>query len=134
MSYQQIAPRTTRETLDFVRHELQMEDRHDIGTTGEPAFAALASNLGAPWEVGGFYLTPFGEVQLYGVVKSTSGLPAPLFTLPTGYRPRGDRIFVSDGGGLFQRVVVTAAGLVSITVGNPASCTLEECRFRVVDR
>lgn len=59
---------------------------HQVGTTGQPAFAHGWVNWGSPNFPAGFWKDPFGFVHLQGVIKSgTVGSSA--FTLPPGLWP-----------------------------------------------
>jgi hypothetical protein len=142
MSYQQIAPRTTRETLDFVRHELAMEARHDVGAAGEPAFKNNWANFGGGYETAGFYMTPFGEVVVYGMVANAVNAGAGggvIFTLPAGYAPRAVEQFwaYSNTAGLAVITQVNPNGDVIRALGGAvaeAAYRLFGIRFRVADR
>jgi hypothetical protein len=54
-----------------------------------------------------------GRVILRGTVKRTAGGGNNIFTLPAGYRPTKQEIFICQGVGGAIRVDVSAAGVVS---------------------
>lgn len=91
---------------------------HLVGAAGEPALSAGWSWYGAPFGRPRFALTHDNAVLVSGLVaKSTAPTPGEvIFTLPTGYRPDANRIFVcpcsSSGAEGSCRVDVTPAGNV----------------------
>ena len=62
---------------------------HEVGTSGEPAFATGWTSLGSGFGGVGFRRTLDGHLELTGLADYTSTSAAPLlvFTLPEGYRP-----------------------------------------------
>lgn len=63
---------------------------HNVGSAGEPAFAAGASNQGAAGnDVCAFRKDPFGKVQVRGTVVVAAAAGSPIFTLPPGYQKGG---------------------------------------------
>lgn len=69
---------------------------HEVGAIGEPAFANSWVNFGTDHATAAFRIDQEGWVHLKGLVKSgTSGNP--IFTLPSGYRPRFTQRFVMAG-------------------------------------
>lgn len=81
----------------------QVEEWHEIGGSGEPAFENSWANAGGAYETAAFYKDPFGRVHMKGRI-GTGSAGTTAFTLPTKYRPAGT---IQCGS-----IVITAAGLV----------------------
>lgn len=63
-----------------------IEDWHEVGDPGEPAFENGWTNYGSGWQTVAFRKDSIGRVFLKGLAKDgTSG--STIFTLPVGYRP-----------------------------------------------
>jgi hypothetical protein len=59
---------------------------HEIGASGEPAFAGgWVNEAPGTSPTAAFYKDPFGNVHLKGLISS--GIDDTVFTLPVGYRP-----------------------------------------------
>jgi hypothetical protein len=64
-----------------------VEAWHEVGTSGEPAFATGWQNFNAPVTTAAFYKDPFGVVHLKGWVSGNTSTGTIIFTLPESYRP-----------------------------------------------
>jgi hypothetical protein len=106
---------------------------HTVGGSGEPAFAAGWSNYGAPFSVAAFFKDFSGVVHLKGLVKKSSAVVAneAIFTLPVGYRPAEQALFMAISNQALGRVDVATNGQVQVGVGNNAWVSLEGMSFRV---
>lgn len=81
---------------------LTVEDWHNVGDVGEPAFGTNWRNdtAGSGYADCSFYKDGLGIVRLQGAVEYTAGTGAGtvVFTLPAGYRPEATK---------FKTVIVT---------------------------
>jgi hypothetical protein len=104
-------------TLEVLAH------RHVINLDPEawqaPVFQNAWADLGGAWQVAEFRFV--GDlVEIRGVIAGgTIGLAA--FTLPVGYRPPADLVFAASSNGAFGSFTITAAGVVTPTVGSAVS-------------
>jgi len=107
----------------------QVEEWHEIGTSGEPAFENSWVNFSAADATAAFYKDPFGMVYVKGMVKTgTIGLA--VFTLPVGYRPTLSRNYATVSNNAFGRLLVDHTnGQVSVQVGSSLWAAIN-CRFR----
>lgn len=104
------------------------EQTHYVGGTNEPTFQTGWSNFGAGFEEAGFYKDPSGRVHLTGFVRAGAGL---IFTLPTGYRPKGREAFVVlDGLDSAGRVDVKTNGDVLYVSGNTTYFQISGISYR----
>jgi hypothetical protein len=102
---------------------------HVIGTAGEPGFGdACWVNLAGGFNTVAFYKDPTGVVHLRGVVMNscpfTVALPlgiGPVFTLPVGYRPPAEELFLTERNDGPGRLDVQADGKLVATGGSLAS-------------
>jgi hypothetical protein len=86
-------------------------------------------NYGSVYAPAGFYKDPLGIVHLRGGVKSgTIGLN--VFTLPVGYRPAFDLVFVTSSNALQGQAVVKANGDIALMIGSSVSFYLDHISFR----
>lgn len=90
-----------------------------VSGTGAPAF----ENSWVNYDTGANSLARFridddGVVHMTGVVKSGSGIPTAIFTLPPGYRPDGKLSFSCASNGAFGYFSVATTGIVTAEVGN----------------
>jgi hypothetical protein len=91
------------------------EQAHVLGAEGEPEFAAGAGESGGiPTS---FFKDGFGIVHLAGEIE-TGTPPAPIFTLPVGYRPGFQSCFAAPAFTVAielrtNRVCITASGAVN---------------------
>ena len=70
-----------------------LEDRHYIGTAGEPAFQNGFVNWGAPYGNAAYYKDAQGFVHLEGLIKGGPDVDDQLiFTLPSGYTPSQQKL------------------------------------------
>ena len=112
-----------------------IEDWHNIGAAGEPAFQGtwVANGTQPSYNPPGFRKRPDGVVELRGSVKSGT-LNTTVFTLPVGYRPvNGIRISTQAHNGtavVAGMIYVDAAtGNVQIYGSTNADCGLEDVEF-----
>lgn len=78
-----------------------------------------------------YYKDHFGVVHLNGIADGTSKTGDVIFTLPVGYRPLEDHMFLSIGGSdSLGRVDVQADGDVVRLLGTTGSLTLNGASFR----
>ena len=70
-------------------------------------------------------------VYLRGTIKSGT-IAAAAFTLPAGYRPHIQQIFISDSNNLIGRVTVGTSGNVIPQIGSNAYYTLDGICFSAV--
>lgn len=82
--------------LDYFDIETWHEFGASTGTTADPGnFSNSWTNLGSNWETAGYRKMPDGSVWLKGVVyNGTLSDGTIMATLPTGYRPSKDKIFM----------------------------------------
>jgi hypothetical protein len=74
------------------------------------------ANLGAPFANAGYYLDELGIVHLRGVVNGgvASGV-LPVFTLPAGFRPDTQILFIVYAGGGARMDISTAGDVLLVT-------------------
>lgn len=111
----------------------QVDRRHEVGASGEPAFSGAWTNYGGSNEVASFYRDPFGRVHLAGLVKSGAA-GTTIFSLPGGYRPRARESFLiltGNPGDALGRVDVAANGDVIHVSGGTSYVQLNGISFRV---
>lgn len=107
-----------------------VEDWHEIGAGGEPAFANSWTNYGGGFNTAAFYKDSFEVVRLKGMIKSGT-VGAAAFTLPAGYLPVGTTLFSSVSNGSTGRVDVFTNGIVvPTTPTSNAWVTLDGMTFR----
>lgn len=110
---------------------LEIEDWHEVGATGEPAFENSWVNFGSSATVAAFYKDPFGMVHIKGQVAGGT-LDASIFTLPTGYRPSENYRFAtmqSSTGSV--RLVVQTDGSVHTGGATVNTSQTINCSFRL---
>jgi len=92
------------------------EKRHQVGAAGEPAFQNSWTNYDpVNWDTCCFFKDLSGIVHLQGLVMGgTSGI---IFTLPSGYRPPKNVLFVVDSNNAFARVDIAPSGTVTAFPG-----------------
>lgn len=91
----------------------QVEEWHEVGTSGEPAFQNSWTNDTSSYPTAAFYKDPMGRVHLKGqVTGGVSGNSA--FVLPVGYRPSTLLVFpaYNFSGNTIARIYVTSVGTV----------------------
>jgi hypothetical protein len=109
------------------------EAPHLVGAPGEPQFATKWEN-GAPGLTPvSFYKDREGVVHLEGLATGVLGeTPDLVFTLPSGYRPNGDQLFLvwgyPGGAGGPDLAVVKANG--EVHAGNELEVSLSGITFR----
>lgn len=105
-----------------------VEDWHEVGTTGEPAFQNSWVNYGGADATAAFYKDPFGRVHMRGLVKSGT-VPAVAFTLPVGYRPPKSEYFATVANSAFGALDVGSSGDIYIRTGSNVWFSIN-CSFR----
>jgi hypothetical protein len=73
-----------------------------------------ANQFGAPYAQAGYQKDDTGIVSLRGTLNSGTGT---IFTLPTNFRPEADQFFGVYGNGSMARILITSAGVVSLSAG-----------------
>jgi hypothetical protein len=111
---------------------------HDVGVhrnvgSGAPAAAFQNSwlNYGLNYTPARYWFDKDGRVCIDGVIKSGTISAVPAFTLPLGYRPYTNKVFVGDGNNSHSAVYVMTTGEVQIRSG---SATFEGINGIVFDR
>ena len=121
----------TLRASSFFEELVRVEDSHEVGATGEPAFQNSWVNFSpSDHETAGFYMDNFNRVWLKGLIKLGSGT---IFTLPKGYRPSLNANYSSiDGTGTpSARIQVYPTGDVRVLSGNNSFISLDGMSFRV---
>lgn len=95
-----------------------------------PTFLNAWVNFGGVTLVAG-YRKIADVVYLRGTIKSGT-IAAAAFTLPVGYRPHIQQIFISDANNLIGRVTVAPNGSVIPQIGSNVYYTLDGICFSVV--
>lgn len=108
------------------------EEWHVVGGSGEPAFANSWVAFGGVYAAPRFKRTPDGWVVLGGLAKSGT-IPAAMFTLPSGYRPKSNEnvyqsVVSNNALGVLE---VQSGGGVLPQVGNNTHFSLEGISFKV---
>ncbi len=84
---------------------------------------------GAIYHAARYYKDTLGTVHLSGLVKDgTTGVP--IFTLPAGYRPLKQLIYMVISNGAVGRLDILPTGAVQLVSGSNAYVTLEGITFR----
>lgn len=84
---------------------------HVVGNTGEPALQNSWAHYGSPYAKAAYLKDVSGFVRFTGIVASgTIGSAA--FTLPPGFRPATDEIFVAISNNAVGRLDVNTDGTV----------------------
>lgn len=105
----------------------EVEDYHQVGEPGEPAFQNGAANYGSGYSTLAFFKTPEEIVHVKGVVTGLTNVET-IFTFPTGYRPSERRIFAQWNGNTIEvaRIDVLANGdLIAVSGATEAYLSLE---------
>jgi hypothetical protein len=107
---------------------VSMDSWHNVGATGEPAFANSWANYGSGHAAAGFRKYPDGRVRLRGLLTSgTIGQPA--FTLPVGYRPQTTHLISTLSSGGASQLYVNTDGTVNPVSGANAWYSLNGIEF-----
>lgn len=115
------APSLSVEDLTVTR-KLTLEDEisfpqnwHIIGSTGEPAFSGNWTNYGSPYAKAAYYKDAAGFIRFTGIIKATGAgdVGTAAFTLPPGFRPPTDEIFVVISNNAVGRLDITSGGVVT---------------------
>ena len=124
--------------LEKIRNEFNLiqniEDWHEVGATGEPAFNTNWSN----WTPLGSYNTAafykhLDRVYLKGLVKHTTGGSATyIYTLPEGYRSVERELIATIGDNALARLDIYDTGEIYLNNGSALSyLSLDGISFRV---
>jgi hypothetical protein len=109
---------------------LAAEPYTEVGSGGSaPAFQNSWVNYGAGYQTAAFYKDLFGVVHFKGLVKSGT-VGAAIFTLPSGYRPIAETIFVANAAGAFGDLRVSAVGNVWLNAGTNGYLSIDGISFR----
>lgn len=93
-----------------------VEPVHQVGDSGEPAFQNGWVNYSSLFNPAAFWKDPWGVVHLRGLVKDGT-INTTIFTLPAGYRPEYQQLFVALEESTLGRVDVLADGQVQMKQG-----------------
>jgi hypothetical protein len=99
-----------------------------VGGVGQPAFEGAWANYGSTFATAGFYRDR-GRVFLRGLV-ALGAAGTTIFTLPEGYRPPSDLLFVVTANQAFGEVRVNASGTVVFRAGSNVYVDLSAISFR----
>lgn len=106
------------------------------------SFGTNWSNYGSPYETGAYRMEANGVVRLRGLVKnSTTTATTTITTLPTGFRPKADKMFVNissqAGTSGLTRLDISTTGTVTPTVhfsgGGAGFLSLEGITFNTMN-
>lgn len=98
---------TVKDQADFTAAERW----HIVGGTGEPAFQHSWADYGSPYASAAFLKDALGFVHFVGVLQSGT-LGSTAFTLPPGFRPATDELFVVMSNNAAGRLDVNSDGTV----------------------
>lgn len=88
-------------------------------------------NYGSTYRTAGYWKDIQGQVHLVGMVAGgTPGAGSIVFTLPEGYRPDKDEIFVSVGNAAFAQIIIRTSGMVIIYIGSGTWTSLSGITFK----
>lgn len=104
-----------------------VEDWHEVGDIGEPAFENSWVNAGGSEATAAFYKDPWGLVHIKG--RIASGTLGTAFTLPAGYRPALVLDFSSVANNAFAKIQILADGSVITAVGSTTWFSIN-CSFK----
>lgn len=97
-----------------------------------PGFENSWVNYSSTFNQAGFMIDGYGVVHLRGLVKSGSGIPTDIFSLPSGYRPAFQHLFPVASNNLFGQVLVNTDGDVNAHTGNVGWFCLDNLTFEPV--
>lgn len=108
-----------------------------IQRTGLPAVEPFTAptltggwlDFGSGANPAGYCIDLMGFVHLRGKIKS-GAISSACFTLPEGYRPAYLETFAVASNGAYGQVTVSAAGVVTPTVGSTTWLSLDGITFR----
>jgi hypothetical protein len=100
-----------------------IEDWHEIGSTGNPAFLNSWVNWGGGFTTAAFAMQSDGWVRLKGVIKNGSGPSTNMFILPVGYRPPFLWGGLTLGNDANCAINIQASGAVNAVQGGSTSYT-----------
>lgn len=102
--------------------DIDMNGNHitDIGTLGE-TWTALSFNTGWGNLSGAYNALKYKKagdlVMVRGLVVRSSGSSATIATLPSGYRPATEHIFVVASASVYGEVRITTGGAINLQIG-----------------
>ena len=106
----------------------QVEKWHEVGTSGEPAFAGTWANTGGAYNTLAFYKDPWNRVHIKGHISSGT-LNTATFTLPIGYRPSATIELGTIANTAFARLEISSVGVVLPVSGSNVRFGIN-CSFR----
>ena len=110
---ERLTKRTTATGLRgvYVRPDGLIDDWHEVGASGEPAFQNGWVNFGGAEATAAFRKDGEGTVHIKGLIKlGTLGSHA--FTLPVGYRPLLEHTVAAIANNAIGRLMIQPSGLV----------------------
>lgn len=122
-------PITFTGLIKFLQYIKGPDHWHDVGATGEPAFANSWVNYGSPYQDARFMKDATGVVHIQGLVKDGT-IGDAFFTLPAGYRPDDQIYFANLSNGALGSVEIHSDGTVVSTLGNNTYVSIS-CSFYV---
>jgi hypothetical protein len=132
-------PNTVISSADANLNFAELKAKTDYLSTPDTNWVAVTFtnswvNYGSGYDTCGYYKDALGFVHLKGLVKSGS-LGTSVFTLPAGYRPATDKIFVTIGSNdgsnhALGRVTVNDSGTVVVTLAGTSFTSLEGITFK----
>lgn len=87
-----------------------------------PAFQNSWANKGAGFQSVRFYVDEWGEVKLEGAMAGGAQSTV-AFTLPAGYRPAANRVFVVVDSAAWTTIQINTDGTVNVGVNNGGNVT-----------
>lgn len=109
---------------------LKIENWHEIGASGEPAFQNSWGNFGSSQNSAAFMKDPAGFVRFKGYIATSGAINTTAFTLPTGYRPSKQTIFPAISNSTIGRLDVLADGSVKPVAGTAADFGIDGVCFK----
>lgn len=96
-----------------------------------PTLATDWSDYSGSFTASGYRKDALGLVHLKGLVKKAVAVATPdtIFTLPVGYRPTTEKIFVVTSNLAFGEVRITTGGAVNVLTGHQNYVALDGIRF-----
>jgi len=109
-----------------VQSEVELLKREPIWIA--PTLTNSWANYSAVFNDAAYGKNGFGQVFLRGLVKSGTSATA-IFTLPIGYRPIREHIFIVDAAEALGRIDVFPGGEVKLIVGSNGYVSLDGISF-----
>lgn len=96
-----------------------------------PTFQNSWASVGSPYPDAGYTRDPWGWVHMRGRIDSGASATV-AFTLPSGFRPVGTQVFISEGSTTPAQISIASNGQVTPTVGGAGIWVqLDQVRFRI---